>query len=562
MENQHSFIDPIKKLSKGDWCFFAIASAIYYILIRQYIRVLEDLYYSLEYTPTVVKPIRSLADAIHAQIHDYLYVNGRFLVHTVTQYLCGMGYWGQQFFYVLSTIFFFALLVGLTLIVRDRYKSSPCDKYILVLLISLLIPAIGRTYLGHMAFVINYLWVSAIITWFYLLYLYYSKSASHSKITNGLLFIFALICGSLQESFSIPIAGILFLYWICHLRKLFKNTTLLLLVVGFGIGSCICILAPGNFVRAASVEYLTTSNVSGIAKWVKSFTEIIKTCLAFDVLAIFTLLFLLFKRKKASYFIKRNLLFYSVALISLAFAIFVAFSASHQLTFMALMLILLIMDFIYGFALKSVDKNSIYIRSFSVIILALIYIPAFGYRKQLVKAWDEMMVSAKNTKDSSAVAKDLYLFMSNTNKFYFDYTNASYACLHLDERHHDEVISLYLSGGKNKNLIKSILPESQKYIVEHCNNATKTSEGVYFLANCNCYVVRLSDKIELNTIQLKYSYELNEWDLIKEKIKGTNLLNDFIENNNPNIPNFSFKEYEYLVYTNKRYKNFEVYDKN
>ena len=115
---------------KGDWTFIGVVSVLYYLLIRQYVQIVEDTYYSLVH-PEYNRRVLSLWDAMSSQIYDYLNINGRYLVHTFTQYMCGSVY-GREIYYICSTLFFSFLIIGMIVLLRRKYESAPIDKYLVL----------------------------------------------------------------------------------------------------------------------------------------------------------------------------------------------------------------------------------------------------------------------------------------------------------------------------------------------------------------------------------------------------------------------------------------------
>ena len=228
--------------------FFIIIGVAFYLLDRFSLFIIDDYMYAFKYG--TYEPIRTLKDIFESQCDHYMQHNGRFLVHCVVQLFCGIL--GVEWFRIFNTILFVLFCAMTTRLVCGTYRA-PIMWYVLTsFAIWLFIPRIGMTILGNIACGVNYLWVGVANLYFLLVCDKLNKGHySQSFISNIGYGILGTIIGSLQESFSIPIAGVLFLYYCFNYRQF--TGAIVWLVSGYWLGSIILIIAPGNFVRLSNV---------------------------------------------------------------------------------------------------------------------------------------------------------------------------------------------------------------------------------------------------------------------------------------------------------------------
>ena len=225
--------------------FFLILGVAFYMLDRWSFYFSDDYLYSYKFG--TYEPILNLGDIWESQRDHYMNQNGRFIAHFVVQLFCGM--WGIQIFQIFHSAMFVALCALTT---RLFYKSwqAPILWYLnSAICFGIFMPSTNMIFFGNISCGINYLWVAVATAYFFLVLEQNQKENSLPK--NILFFIFGFFCGSLQESFSIPIAGALGIYYLFNLKKL--KGSIAYLVIGYWIGSILCICAPGNILRFLTV---------------------------------------------------------------------------------------------------------------------------------------------------------------------------------------------------------------------------------------------------------------------------------------------------------------------
>lgn len=200
----------IKKLDKFNqssftsrFIYFTIVYIASYFLMRYNLFIGEDCLYAHIYGTT--EPIKSFLDIIISQCKHYQELNGRFLIHLIVQLFCGI--WGIEFFRIINSLFFTLLCGLITRFVFNSWKTSILNYIITTLLIFFTIPAIKLTIFGNISFCVNYLWTAVFNLLLILLVITKFTNNKVSSFQNLMLFVVCILCGSLQESFSIPILG-------------------------------------------------------------------------------------------------------------------------------------------------------------------------------------------------------------------------------------------------------------------------------------------------------------------------------------------------------------------
>lgn len=209
-------------------------------------------------------PISDLSDILTSQYWHYLCVNGRFFTHIIVQLFCGLL--GKGIFNIISSIIF---ICGINLIVK-YINCNYINKSILAVLfftcLLIFIPDFGLTFLW-ISGAINYMWAS-FATLFLILIL--NKAISNKKIQYFpyLIFLLSLFFSWMQESVSVGLGCVSFIYLIKYRHDLTKTS--IYLISGIIIGSALLIFSPANFIRISSEGITTTAENSTIIQLIFS----------------------------------------------------------------------------------------------------------------------------------------------------------------------------------------------------------------------------------------------------------------------------------------------------
>ena len=516
------------KLNKSDYIFLLIVFIVFYLLNRFSPFTSDDYFYSFisgmnEGINGEYIPIDSLKDAIQSQINDYTNVNGRFLVHVLTSYFCGVT--GVGIFRILNSIIFILLIIGIIKLTRYEFGYKKTDKYIITFGLFLLMPMPGEIFLGHIANCVNYLWVACAVVYFIIIY-QKVKDNNYNYSINILLFVFAFIVGSLQESFTIGVSVALFFYYCFHIKE-FKGNVIWL-VIGFWLGTCVLFFAPGNFKRLDGE--MANQDLSILVKTFSNLTHLVLDCYLLLFLTIVSFILFIKKRKVLVSFLKQNM-FYIIPIVISALIIAIVFTGKKQLCCVGLFSLILLIKLLYSEYNLRISKNEKAINILICLILVILYIPIYILRKETYQTYIELQNSVVENK---VIINAKFMKCSNKHRNFFLSRNYTYS-----EYINSEVglrgLSLKKTKGEEPKYITAVIPREINEIVSFLEN---TSNEFYYDKENECYYFRrhIDEKIESITLVSKpYSFLRR----IRNKIfnretNNTNISNDvgyFIDGN-------------------------------
>ena len=200
------------------------------------------------------KRVESFGDILSTQMMHYRTCNGRFLVHYIVQLMVSMlpGWVGS----LLNSLMFTLLWLLTVLCAFGRRHLTVAGGVSVLVLLWIGLPVPGVTMLSLDAFAVNYLWVSVFILMFMVQWGFLISNrvrplpnlSTDKKIFLELaVLLFAVIVGSLQESFSIPLIGGMLITMIIYHKTIHPETHLMF--GGFSLGTLVLILSPGNWGR-------------------------------------------------------------------------------------------------------------------------------------------------------------------------------------------------------------------------------------------------------------------------------------------------------------------------
>lgn len=534
----------VVKLQKSDYIFFSIVFVGFYLLNRFSPFIADDYWYRFLYDGTIgeYRQINSLSDAFISQAQAYMSHSGRFLVHTVVSYFCGVL--GIGVFQLVNSIVFVLLCIGIVKLIRYEYGDNLLDKYIVVFILFLLMPCPGMILLGSIAMCVNYLWVSCATVYFFIFYLKIKDATKYySKIGRLGIFITALLYGSLQESFTLGISAALFLYYCFHIKE--YKSSVVWLTLGLWIGCAIVTFAPGNFVR------LSEANNSQIQFFlIKSLSNFLLAILHAKIFLIMLLLSVVVMYRNFSdfrIFVQNNIKSYIVILVCFLVA-FVSYSGDRQLTCIELCSLLLIMKLYHSFYSQYFSKYSKYISVSLSFILLLVYLPIYTYRNI---AWNVLEKLHRVEVVEKAIVCPEYF--NAIRKFQTGIISSNYTYLiDYSEKWMYEGLSCYKSDGKNTDLVTAILMEGRDCIARKYEKYN--IDGVYFDKKNDYFVIKGAIGESVKVVREQYVPSS-----VFGKIRSYLLGNDGIdERMNCLSIYFDYDKNRYFVLNSLSYKILEI----
>ncbi len=255
-------------------------------------------YYSPVFDEFHARPVNSIIDVWNSQIDHYMITNGRFVVHLFVQLFCALL--GKISFAIANGIAWFVLLYNSLKFagIKDKSPSLVWFGASMVWIVFLSLPS-------DPPFQINYIWVAAALCpWIG----YFLRSYDTGSVkTQIFMCLISVICGSLHEGFSIPVACSLTIFIIYRLyRHKRVDRMQWLMAISFGVGTVVTSLAPGNFLRISQLE--DSPDISFL-RVVMSYVE--NGVLLWSLLLVLAVVFLLHKRGESdlSDRLKRNSIF-------------------------------------------------------------------------------------------------------------------------------------------------------------------------------------------------------------------------------------------------------------
>ncbi len=367
--------------------WFVVAVVGFGLLARFSISVGDDLGYMFADSSLHKgdgKMIADVGDCFSTQAKHYLSTNGRFLVHVVTHIFTAIA--SVEFFRGASTLMFGLLWLLVVGFITPRREAK--GWYVCLLALFMLwvcVPAPGTVMLSLVAFAVNYMWTAVAYLGFLLLLKKASTSDKTFKRDWG-CYLFggfgALVVGSLQESYGLPISAALFFMALFNLKKV--NALSLTMILGFFAGCGICVFAPGNWCHAAQGGGFAIDSI--LRKCEALSHELVLSAMAL-LLIVLAVEFLL-SRKDAVRIVRDNMFFLIAILVSLLLGVF-TFTSSRQLFCPSVFSIIVIGRIVMRW------KRKIGFRAVSAVVmccvLTLIFVGGYVLRKNTYMIHDKIM---------------------------------------------------------------------------------------------------------------------------------------------------------------------------
>jgi hypothetical protein len=381
--------------------------------------------------------IHSFYDAILSQSQDYFKTNGRFIIHTLVQYLCGTK--TMQQFIIINSIMF-ALFTLLIVKVINR----KIEFYSLLFILSaiwILLPHKGLTFMGNITCSVNYLWTSVAT----LLFIYlFEKLINKRKFGLPIFIIFtfySFVTGSLQESFSIGITGMLIIYLFIYYQTINKQQ--IIVSIAYILGTCICILSPANFRRF--------DDIGGMGFHCNSILGLVSS----PVFLLFIICMIILAHKnKLLESIYNNFIIIIPIIINVIFSIFIAYNGRHQLTAINVFSMVFIMRMWMDYLPIHIKKTTTYLLTF---IALLSYYPILIARKSYYNEYTKIIERTKYSIDGTIIGTEFEEKTAKIKKNHILECNYIATFTFQDWDFYERSLSIYLTQGKDNRFIKEVI---------------------------------------------------------------------------------------------------------
>ncbi len=190
--------------------------------------------------------VDNFQEVFASQCNHYKVMNGRFIVHYITQCFC--GFIGKGIFnYINATVYVLFLIVGILFT-----KAFTLRRSVFVIAGLWLLPPVQWILSFDVVFPINYLWSATMCITFLVLFHHEEKSNISPSWIDIPLFLFGVICGNFHEGYTLLLSGALFFYALFNFKKL--NIHAWCMILGMWLGTLTVIGSPGIWDRAAGAS--------------------------------------------------------------------------------------------------------------------------------------------------------------------------------------------------------------------------------------------------------------------------------------------------------------------
>ena len=476
----------------------SVSAIVFYFQYKCYVPTSDDMYYQFicndanqGYTASQIgegtQYINSFSDVFTSMNWFYNHINGRYMVHVAVQTCVSMM--SPNTFAVINALFYALFLLMVYRLSIKFDKKTPIIKFLVCVAGAwLLIPFQGNTFLGGVATTVNYLWSGVFTLSFLILHDYLlDKKTQFNIFTLLSLFIYGAFVGSLQESFSIGLAGSFFVYMLLKRKQLTRTEWYLIL--GLFLGTAFCVFAPGNMIRLSG---------QGTAGGSSSFLMGCLSSWAVDAFLLTVLMIWFSNRELLKKTLINSSFLLGILLFNSLFCMIIAYIGRHQLICISMCSLIIMFRLWFGYA----NWSSLAMRCLaSVLVIATIVSNYFIYniRMERYESFTKFCEVALSKPSCGYVTcreyDDVNYTVGNNPLICYYYVGLMPFVGNGLKRS----LSLSLSKGKDLRLLDNLYPDDPSVIASECIPSNKVADNIYRVFNNN-YVVVLSSKVPTNHI--------------------------------------------------------------
>ena len=221
------------------------------------------------------RKIHNVKGIVKTQVLLYEKWTGRIPVHTLIQTILYIGTW---IYYLINPIIFitFVILIG-----KIVSKETNYFKISLTLFLILFFVKSSAQKFIWLSGSVNFLWTSTIMLG--VMYYFYNILMKNEKITKKEIPIFLTIsffAGWSQENVAFVLGTFIIMICLINIKQFLKyqkrdKAVIIASIVLFGIGAMALIFAPGNFIRANTMQRDIKNSIINILEIIKCMIETI-----------------------------------------------------------------------------------------------------------------------------------------------------------------------------------------------------------------------------------------------------------------------------------------------
>ena len=401
-----------------------------------------------------VKPVLSFADAVKSQQAAYFDYNGRFLIHTLSQWFNSME--GTTLPIIVNTLSWALLLVCFVLLSFGRKRLDAPWLVIAFAVLWLTMPNSLHMMIGSITAAADYLWTGAANLFILLLFYRITQNDRSSSWPKALLIgACALIAGAMQESFSIGISAGLIIYALMNRKKMSREAWVL--VGCYVIGTALVALAPANFKRSDMLGHMV--------RWYV-LTDLLRAPIV-PLTLLTTLIALFIKPAEVIRVFKDNIIMVVAIVVNVLFAIFIAYTGAWQLTCVLLLCAILFLQLLSTLITNKIVKKVLAILAALAVIG--VYCLQYNYRRGMWQVEQKMYQQARegigliDLKRSYDI--DEPYRQSRLAPLYRQFLRNPHETMILNNQQNGvSLLSKFLTRCENPELVQALLPESPENI--------------------------------------------------------------------------------------------------
>ena len=445
--------------------FVIVGTILFYLQDRFLIRDIDDFAFSTINELVVnddgsrhlvhVNPVNSFSDAVKSQQAAYLDYNGRFIIHTLSQWFNGTKSTG--FVALFNSMFWAILLACFALLSFGRERLRVSHLVIAFAVLWLTMPNASIMMIGSITAAADYLWTSAVSLLILLLFgKICHKEEPISLPATIALAVLALIAGALQESFSIGISAALVIYGLVNRKRLSRAAWIM--IIFYVLGTMFITFAPANFKRSDLLGHYI--------RWYV-FTDLLRVPVV-SLTLLLTIITMFIRPGVVIDVLKRNTIILIAILVNLAFAVLIAYTGPWQLTCISLLCAILLLQM--GSQLITGRKTLAVIACVAACATAAVYSAQLWQRHEMKNIEQAMYQEALSGQDglidlSKAFDVDRPFRESPIAPLYRQYLRNPFETLIInDQLYGVGLLSKFLTKCSNPELITALLPDSAENI--------------------------------------------------------------------------------------------------
>lgn len=400
------------------------------------------------------KPVLSFADAVTSQKAAYFDYNGRFLIHTLSQWFNSME--GTTLPIIVNTLSWVLLLVCFVLLSFGRKRLDVPLMVIAFAVLWLTMPNSLGMMIGSITAAADYLWTGAASL--FILVLFDRVKFREDRlplILTVLLAVAALIAGAMQESYSIGISAGLVVYALLNRKQLSREAWVL--IICYLIGTALVALAPANFKRSDMLGHMV--------RWYV-LTDLLRSPIV--PLTLVTVLIALFvKPAEVIRIFRDNTILVVAIVVNVLFAIFVAYTGVWQMTCVLLFCAILFMQLLSTLITNRIVKKVLAILAALAVIG--VYSLQYNYRRGMWQVEQKMFQQAREGAGLIDLKRSFDIDepyrQSRLAPLYRQFLRNPFETIIINNQQNGvSLLSKFLTRCDNPELVKALLPDAPENI--------------------------------------------------------------------------------------------------